>query len=299
MTRKMVAATLSACFALLLQGCSGGEPVSEDRYLASDQFIATIRDNVDRAAGLANVVDIDHSRLGHDAGSPMPPAQVLLFSDPEHETRIIQSNPLAALDLPFRVLAFEPGLGQKSRVIYNSFDYIASRYGLGGSSVAPLRAAYDDALAAATEGIPAPSLAEFADDNMQPDGIVTLDSPYDFEQTVARVRAAIEAQDDTVYFGTVDFQANAAGLGVDIPASYMILFGGPGPGGKAMAKAPTLGLDGFCQKFLIWEDRDGSIHLSFNDLLELADRQQVPKSLALRVIDFRLGRTFRKALAED
>ena len=76
-----------------------------------------------------------------------------------------------------------------------------------------------------------------------------------------------------MHFGAVDFRANARELGIEIAPSYLILFGGPGPGGKAMVEAPTLGLDGFCQKFLIWEDASGRINLSFNDLLALADRQ--------------------------
>ena len=100
-----------------------------------------------------------------------------------------------------------------------------------------------------------------------------------------------------MHFGVVDFQANARDLGIEIAPSYLILFGGPGPGGKAMVEAPTLGLDGFCQKFLIWEDASGQIKLSFNDLLALAERQGVKKAIALRVINYRLKKTFGNALA--
>jgi len=66
-----------------------------------------------------------------------------------------------------------------------------------------------------------------------------------------------------------------------------------------MAEAPTLGLDAFCQKFLIWEDASGQIKLSFNDLLALAERQDVDKAMALRVINYRLNKTFGDALAQD
>jgi uncharacterized protein (DUF302 family) len=94
----------------------------------------------------------------------------------------------------------------------------------------------------------------------------------------------------------VDFQANARGQGVERRPTYLILFGAPAPGGKAMADAPTLGLDGFCQKLLIWEDASGRILLSFNDLLALAERQGVKKSIALRVINYRLKKVFTEAL---
>ena len=65
-----------------------------------------------------------------------------------------------------------------------------------------------------------------------------------------------------------------------------------------MRNAPTLGLDAFCQKFLVWQDDQQVVHLSFNDLLRVAERQDVNKSLPLRVIDFRLSRTFSDALSE-
>ena len=101
-----------------------------------------------------------------------------------------------------------------------------------------------------------------------------------------------------MYFGTVDFQANADAEGIELPPRFMILFGAPGPGGKAMAEAVTLGLDGFCQKFLIWQDENGVTHLSFNDRIALAKRQDVTVPLALRVINYRLTSLFEEALAQ-
>ena len=65
-----------------------------------------------------------------------------------------------------------------------------------------------------------------------------------------------------------------------------------------MRDAPTLGLDAFCQKLLIWEDDQKKVHLSFNDLLLIAERHDANKSIALRIIDFRLNRTFSGALNE-
>ena len=99
-----------------------------------------------------------------------------------------------------------------------------------------------------------------------------------------------------MYFGTVDFQASARGIGIEILPSYMILFRDPAPGSKAMAVAPTLGIDGFWQKFLIWQDEKGVTRLSLNDLLALARRQQASIPLVLRVIDFRPTSVFEEAL---
>ncbi len=133
---------------------------------------------------------------------------------------------------------------------------------------------------------------------MQPDGIVTLDSPFDFGETYSRVLEAINSQDDALVFETIDFQSQVRDVGVEIRPTSLILFGGPAPGAQAMRGAPTLGLDAFCQKFLVWQDDQQLVHLSFNNLLRVAERQEVSKNLPLRVIDFRLSRTFSDALSE-
>ena len=65
-----------------------------------------------------------------------------------------------------------------------------------------------------------------------------------------------------------------------------------------MASAPTLGLDAFCQKLLIWEDAEGDVHVTFNDLMAIAERQQVSIGIPLRVINWRLKSTFADALEQ-
>jgi uncharacterized protein (DUF302 family) len=282
--------------AALLSACQSDTVLDPERYGAVDRVAAQIQQRVRAAEALREVTQIDHARLAAEAGSPMPPARVLIFSDAQLETQLIGLNPLTALDLPLRVLAFDNGTSDAASFTYNSFDYLASRYQLDPQESASVRARYNEDFQRISSGLPRESQHVFANNEMQPDGIVTLESPFGFEETLRRVNAAIDAQDDTVHFGFVDFQANAEELGYSLPPSYMILFGGPGPGGKAMAGAPTLGLDAFCQKFLIWQDNDGATFLSFNDLLVLADRQGVKKSPALRVVNFRLKKTFSEAL---
>ena len=282
---------------LLVAGCGGPEPVSAERYAGPDRLFALLNDNVAASDTLDKIVDIDHSRLGAEAGSVMPPARLLIFSNPQLDAQLVDINPLIAIDLPLRVLAYESVMDGSSRVAFNSFEYMKSRYGLG--DVLELEAAFDDSMAAVLRGVGPEHLAPFPNDAMQPDGIITLASPYDFEETVERLATAIDAQDDTVWFGRVDFQARAKAQGVDIEPALLLLFGGPAPGAKAMAEAPTLGLDAFCQKLLVWEDESGAVSVSFNDLLAIADRQEVSKNVALRVINRRLDSTFQAALESE
>lgn len=283
-------------FSLLAAGCGDPAPISAERYAGPDRMFATLEQNVAASETLERIVEIDHSRLGAEAGSVMPPAKVLIFSNPELDSMLVDIDPLIAIDLPIRALAYESAGGEE-RVIFNSFEYLQSRYALGNRP--ELKAAFDDSMAEVLRGIDSNQLAVFANDAMQPNGIITLASPFDFEETVDRLTAAIDAQDDTVWFGRVDFQARAKEQGVDIAPALLLLFGGPAPGAKAMADAPTLGLDAFCQKLLVWQDESGAVSVSFNDLLAIAERQEVSKSLALRVINRRLSSTFEAALESD
>ena len=294
--RQATRMTLVVVLAMLSLGaCSRDSgPPDASRFVEPDRLYGVIESNVRKHPGFEVVVDIDHARLAGKAGSPMPPAHVLIWSDPALDAEILGINPLAALDLPLRVLAFENPATGRGAVISNRFDFLANRHGLPDD--AALRGRYEAAIAAALRGIGDKSIASFASDTMPQAGLITLDSPYDFKATEKRVMEVIAAQSDTVHFATVDFAERAKAQGVHLLPLRLVLYGGPGPGGQAMSDAPTLGLDAFCQKLLIREDSNGAVHVTFNDLLALAERQQVSAGIPLRVINRRIRKTFSEAL---
>ena len=280
---------------LLAAACSrDNEGISESRYVEPDRLYQALADNVRANPEFEVIADIDHSRLAAKAGSSMPPAHVLIWSDPELEAAILRNNPLAGVDLPLRALAFEDQSTGRAAVIANTYDYVARRYSLPED--AAVRRRYEAAIAKAVRGIPDSAIARFSSDTMPDAGLVTLESTHDFEATERRIQGAIDAQSDAVTFGRVDFAARVREHGVVLNPTVLILFGAPGPGGKAMESAPTLGLDAFCQKLLIWQDASGTVHVTFNDLLALADRQQVSGGIPLRLINRRLKNTFSEAL---
>lgn len=282
---------------LSVVGCSHPpKPILESRYIGPDMLYQTLDANIRANSDFEVIVDIDHSRLAAKAGSSMPPAHVLIWSDPKLEAAILERAPLAAIDLPLRVLAFEDQVSSRAAVIANGFDYLANRYSLPDDG--PLRTRYEATMASAVESIPAEAIARFPSDAMPDAGLVTLDSPHDFAMTEKRIMEAISAQSDTMLLGKVDFAERSRKHGVTLQPMHLILFGAPGPGGKAMASSPTLGLDAFCQKLLIWTDSEGAVHVTFNDLLALAKRQQVSGGIPLRVINWRLRKTFAKALEQ-
>jgi len=82
-----------------------------------DRLIATIE-----KAGMTVFARIDHAAGAKEAGMTMPPTIVLIYGNPKGGTPIMLASPLAALDLPLRVLVREDGSGQASI----SFHPIAS-----------------------------------------------------------------------------------------------------------------------------------------------------------------------------
>ncbi len=270
------------------------QPVSESRFVEPDKLFQTLEANVRAEEEFEVIVDIDHARLAAEAGSPMPPSHVLIWSDPELEATILRHSPRAAVDLPLRVLAYENQDTRKAAVIANSYDFLAQRHSLPDDAEVRLR--YEAAMSKAVKGIPVDAIARFSSDSMPNAGLVTLTSTHDFATTQKRILDAINSQSDTVIFGTVDFAERSKQCGIVLRPLRLILFGGPGPGGKAMVSAPSLGLDAFCQKLVIWQDEAGTVHVTFNDLLALAERQNVSGGLPLRVINRRLQETFSAAL---
>ncbi len=280
-----------------LTGCSGdSRQIAAERYSEPDKLFEALASNVQANPRFEVIAEIDHSRLAAGAGSSMPPAHVLIWSDSELEAAILQHAPLAAIDLPLRALAYEDQGSGSASIIANSFDYLVNRYELPDN--AELRDRYESAVATAMAGIPQSAVQRFHTDVMPANGLVTLDSRFDFATTEKRIQEAINAQSDTVNFGDVDFAERSRKHGVELQPLRLILFGGPGPGGQAMTSAPTLGLDAFCQKLLVWEDLDGQVYVTFNDLLALAERQGVSKGIPLRVINWRLKSTFTEALKQ-
>ncbi len=182
-------------------------------------------------------------------------------------------------------------------MLFHAFEDLASRHGLGGAS--GVEASFDAVMTEVLRGIAPEEIASFPRETRSSDGIVTLTSPVGVEETVERLVRAIDAQSDTIWFGRVDFQARARAEGVEIRPARLLLFGAPAPGARVMADAPTLGLDAFCQKLLVWEDAGGVVRVGFNDLLAVADHHGAPRSLVLRMIDHRLRSTFREALEPD
>ena len=82
---------------------------------------------------------IDHSGTAEQVGVHMPDSKLVMFGKPTVGAEVMLAAPLAALDLPLKVLVWEDGNGAVS-VSYNSPGFLTERHHLEGALRAPFDA---------------------------------------------------------------------------------------------------------------------------------------------------------------
>ena len=121
---------------------SGKKDVQGRRSEAGDEAVVTKRspwsmaDTLARlsavvaARGMEMFAVIDHSGKARDAGLDLRDTKLVIFGSPSAATPVIEAAPLAALDLPLRVVVWEDGY--QTMVSYPAPAAVARRYGLDG-----------------------------------------------------------------------------------------------------------------------------------------------------------------------
>ena len=276
----------------ILGSCSKHDSASEELYQAIDQIYEAV---LDRAGRFQIIAEIDHSRLAAAEGEVMPPARVVIFSDPEVNTPILLQEPLAGLDLPFRVLAYsEEG---SPAVIFTNADFLSNRHGLPNI---PALETYQKLVLDTVSSVPDEILVDFDTSSVgRGDGIVVLKTTYDFDQTITRLKDAILEEGDTVWFGEINYQKDAAIQGVDLPRLTLLLWGAPVPGAKAMREFPRMGLDAFCQKTLIYQPPGEQVQVLFNEMPTFAKMHYGNSALPHSVITSRMLKTLSGAVGGE
>jgi uncharacterized protein (DUF302 family) len=87
--------------------------------------------------GIKVFAQVDHSGEAEKAGLKMPPTQLLIFGNPKGGTPVMLAAPTAAIDLPWKALAWQDAAGQVW-LSYNDAAYIQKRYGLSDDVMKPL-----------------------------------------------------------------------------------------------------------------------------------------------------------------
>lgn len=127
---------------------SAGSNGFDGRSDGDDQLVVTkvspwsMADTVARlsavaaARGLKVFAVIDHSDEARLVGLALRDTKLFIVGSPKAYTAVIEAEPLAALDLPLRVIVWEEGL--QTKVSYPLPSEVARRYGLDPDLAAAL-----------------------------------------------------------------------------------------------------------------------------------------------------------------
>jgi len=89
-----------------------------------------------RAKGMKLFAVIDHSGEAEHVGLQLRDTKLVIFGSPLAGTPVMAAAPLAALDLPLKVLVWSDG--EQTKISYTAPAALAARYGLGEELAARL-----------------------------------------------------------------------------------------------------------------------------------------------------------------
>jgi uncharacterized protein (DUF302 family) len=109
------------------QSAVAAEVVVKVSPLSVDETIARLTALV-TGKGMKRFALIDHSGEARATGLELRDTKVLIFGSPVAGTPVMNAVPLAALDLPLKVLVYDDG--GETKVCYAAPEELARRYGI-------------------------------------------------------------------------------------------------------------------------------------------------------------------------
>lgn len=125
------------------------------------------------------------------------------------------------------------------------------------------------------------------------DGIVRIRSSHGFDETVARLKAAIAAK-GVRFFDAIDQQALGKEANLPIGKSVIVRFGNPPLGVQFLQANRYAGLD-WPVRMLVVEEADGSVWLAWTDFAWMAKRYRITTQAA----QFKMAAEVAGSIAAD
>jgi uncharacterized protein (DUF302 family) len=115
-----------------------------------------------------------------------------------------------------------------------------------------------------------PVRAESGANDMSGNGLITVPSAHDVQDTINRVETIVKAKGLTV-FARVDHAAGAKEVGLTLAPTLLLIFGNAKGGTPLMQANQQVGID-LPLKVLAWQDSAGKTWLTYNDPQWIAQR---------------------------
>lgn len=104
-------------------------------------------------------------------------------------------------------------------------------------------------------------------------GLVIKQSPHSAAKTLDRLEAILKEKGIRV-FARVSHQQNAAGVGLKLRPTELLIFGNPKLGTHFFVSNQAAGID-LPMKVLAWQDEKGQTQLAYNDPAYIAGRHNI------------------------
>ena len=104
-------------------------------------------------------------------------------------------------------------------------------------------------------------------------GVVRVKSAYLIDETVSRLKQDIAAK-GIKFFDEIDQQKLAAGVGIQLRPSVLIVFGNPPLGIQFLTANPYAGLD-WPVRMLVAQDASGQVWVAWTDFDRIAHRHHI------------------------
>lgn len=117
------------------------------------------------------------------------------------------------------------------------------------------------------------ALVGFAVPAVASDGVVNVQSAFNVEETADRLESVLQEKGMTI-FNRIKHSEAAAGVGIELRNTELIIFGNPKVGSPLMKCQQSVAID-LPQKALIWEDEGAKVWISYNDPRYLQKRHNI------------------------
>jgi uncharacterized protein (DUF302 family) len=105
------------------------------------------------------------------------------------------------------------------------------------------------------------------------DGVVRVKSAYGFAETIERLKKDIAGK-GIMFFSEIDQSKLAAGAGIKLNPSTLLVFGNPPLGTQFMTSNPNAGLD-WPVRLLVIQDNAGAVWTVYTDFAWIAARHGI------------------------
>ena len=235
-----------------------------------NEAYAKLKGIFDKNSSVGVVAELDHAKNAKSVGLELNPTRAIFFGNPNLGTPLMQVNPLTGLDLPQKIVFMQ--IGNENKILYNDMEYLNQRYALDGHKNLGVISNTLKTLVSKSSGSTTVEHKVFEVSKHQ--GIITKKSNHNYKTTLDKLLTLLQNHKALKVIAKLDHQANAKKAGLELTPSYLVVFGNPKMGSPLMQSQQSLALD-LPQKMLVWENAEGEVFVSYNDIYFLQKRHQI------------------------